>query len=360
MNARELIEKLRADKKAAKDRFDKDPKNRELFRGLKKEPEEFKDNTFLFIRATGSDNGVRPLPSNTVFWHSPDIELYDSSGAVIATNELTPSKSYTVKVKVHNEGDMNCNACTVELFICSPTIGFDRLHATQIGIQSIPVMGHNQEVVDFIFSPDHGNLGHQCLFARAYSYSSGDMPNSANGFDTFNDRHIGQQNISIVNQGAILDFLVVAGDRHTGKVLKINMRQNPDLLNLMNFKLIEGVTSVTKENVERKFRFYRNIDPGGQGAGFVGGAWSKFFLWRLILYILSLLFGPLRNRTKFIPIEGAAETTWKQSFDQKTTKVSLQVPYLAIGQGEAAGFEVVVTSEETGESVGGFSIIVTR
>jgi hypothetical protein len=266
MKTKELIDKLKNDDIKAKRKFHSSSKNKELFgtnndQRPGKQPGDFKDKTFLYICATGIDNGSRPLPAGTVFWDSPDIELYNSSGVIIPTNQLTQNQHLTISVKVHNEGNMTCNSCIVELFICDPSIGFDRTHATQIGIQTHLIPGHNSVTAQFDFVPTAANIGHQCLFARAYSYVNVDMPDSPVLFSTFTDRHIGQQNLSIVRSGSSFEFMVFGGQVKEIQTLTLQIRRSKSSFSQFKIKELANLKPTNKTVISKQFTCLKNIGP---------------------------------------------------------------------------------------------------
>jgi hypothetical protein len=357
----ELVKKLEADKKAAKERFYKNPQNRENYGNKEHKPEEFKDKTFLFIRSSDTDNGCRPLPAGTAYWNSPDIELYDSAGTLIPTNQLVLNQHFTINVLVHNEGDMTCNSCIVELFICNPSIGFDRAHATQIGIQTTSVMGHHTATVSFPFTPGNENLGHQCLFARAYSYVSADMPISANQFNPPVDRHCGQQNLSIINQGTSFEFMVFQAKNIEPQKLTLKLTQNK--APLKGHKLIEinRFEPTAKPIQVNQFKFLKNISSDKkivQTKNVINEIPEKNIFIRLFKYILSLFTKKKTDTVQNIEMIAVGNNTWKQEFTGVQNKVTLKIPELSLGKNEATQFEIEMINEKTGESIGGLTIIV--
>lgn len=346
MKTIELINKLKSDRIAAKKKFYKNTELRQAFRDNKEKPGDFKDKTFLYIRATDTDLGARPLPSETVFWNSPDIELYDSLGIQIATNQLELNKNFVIKVLVHNDGDMNCNSCIVELFICNPSIGFDRSHATQIGIQSISISGHSNAMANFNFTPGNTNLGHQCLFARAYSYVSADIPSSADQFNTVLDRHIGQQNISVINQGTTFDFFIVNKFQQRNYILKLLQIKK----SLENNKLHEiSKLKITNRNIPiNNFVLKRNLDIINIDA-----------IPNHINYHVISTIRTTRRRPEFEKINfDNIRNIWEDNFDRGLHKISLEIPNLNLKKDQATKFEIKLIDPITGVVNGGITLIV--
>lgn len=198
----EEIRRLRLEAASDAQRRQEDREIAILMRGNRERGHEdsYRDSTFLYIKTFVGDNGSRPIPPGTLFWNSPDVELFDGS-TLIATNELKAGHSYDVKVLVTNDGDYAATACTVDLFICHPSLALNLANAKFLGVKSIYVNAHDAAFVNFPFTASATDIGHRCLFARAYSAVSKDMPVDADWFNTATDRHTAQQNLSIIKQG---------------------------------------------------------------------------------------------------------------------------------------------------------------
>lgn len=196
------VQTLRREAKVAQQRRAEDPDMR-FFNNNRQDNGPFRDSTFLFIKAVVGDAGERPLPAGTVFWNSPHIELYEGANP-IPTNQLKAGQNYRVEVTITNSGDLEAPSCSVDLFICNPTLGFNVAAGRLIGLQSAEVGPHDAAKVVFDFKATATDIGHRCLFARVSSVSTKDYPADASAFNTVDDRHIGQQNLSIVKQGEML------------------------------------------------------------------------------------------------------------------------------------------------------------
>ncbi|GEM_PF-2478013 len=361
MKAIELIRKLQADKKMSMDRFHRDPANKKAFGNKDDKPEEFKDKTMLYIRSTNTDNGSRPLPANTVYWNSPDIELFNSSGTLIPTNELALNQNHTITVLVHNDGDMSCNSCVVDLFICNPSIGFDRPHATQIGVTTLSILGHNTATASFNFTPNNNNLGHQCLFARAYSYINADMPNSADQFNTTIDRHIAQQNLSIVNQGATFEFMVFTPMQMKQQNFTLKVTQNKNAVNKKPINALANLVITNKDIKVNRFLFLNNIGTK-KSLNIIQNKANimpqKSYYVQLLLHILSLIFKKSIDTTRFEAMKSISTNTWTKEFKGGANKVTMEIPFMFLRKNNATQFEIEMINEKTGESIGGLTIIV--
>ena len=369
MKALELIKKLKEEAQKDKEKFQRSSKNKEMFEGVDEKPDDFKDKTFLYIRATNSDQGTRPLPTGTVFWNSPDVELYDSNGVLIPTNELAENQDHTIQVVVHNDGDMTCNSCTVDLFICNPSIGFDRVNATQIGIESIMVTGHHTGVANFDFRPTQENVGHQCLFARAYSYVNGDLPDNGDQFSIRTDRHIGQQNISVVSQGTNFEFLVAPLMQAESANLILQINQNKKPIKEFNFNAFENLKETKRTIGTKRFQVVREIGiPQATNQQLVN--FKKIDTRRIlrrpaanfIMRLIMLLIAPFRKRkydpNRFEKVQPVSDNTWRYKYQKGDNKLLLDIPYMFLGKNKATVFDIEMIQEENNESVGGLTVII--
>ncbi|MFH0728477.1 MAG: hypothetical protein V2B19_19335 [Pseudomonadota bacterium] len=325
MKTLDLINKLKADNKSARRKFNSSPINKKLFPKETDKPPEFKDTTFLYIRAMEGDSGARPLAADIVFWNSPDIELYDANNTLITTNELKQGKKYTVSVVVHNDGDMTCNSCVIELFICDFSVGFDPAYGTKVGIQSMAISGHDKVTAKFSFVPGQTNMGHQCLFARAYSYVNGDLPLSSSQFSVSEDRHVGQQNIAVVTQSSSLTFNVFPGELTAEKTFKIMINRKKK--ELSKYKLPVLADFITTKNAIKNDKL-----------------------------ILRKATETMVERT---PMKALSKNLWKHALDQRLNRIVLDIPDLRLSGKEAVIYEVEVANDETGQRLGGLTIVVT-
>lgn len=173
----------------------------------------FEARTMLYIRAFDGDTGSRPVPAGTVFWLSPDIEVFDlAAGRYVLESTLVPGQAYRIDVTVNNAGDLPATACNVDLFITDFTVGFS--NPPRVGPpQLLAVPPRGKAVASFAYTPT--SAGHRCLFARAWSLASMDYPGCENTDRkmvtqvvdmTTTMRQVGQQNLDVIQQGQTLDF----------------------------------------------------------------------------------------------------------------------------------------------------------
>lgn len=209
MNDFEYLEELERIRAINRDRFHSDEQNRSILKeiGRKEEPE-YTGSTYLYIKSSEDDEGNRPLPPETIFWHrwwpfdtgfwgSPAIILYDDNHSKLVSSRLIVRTEYVVQVIVTNAGDHDCHSATVELLLSDPSIEFSRASTTQIGIQNINVPGHSDVSIEFPFSVDRKDSGRRYLFARTYSFGTNDYPLDFENLSPLIDRHVAHQYVVI-------------------------------------------------------------------------------------------------------------------------------------------------------------------
>ncbi len=79
---------------------------------------------------------------------------------------------------------------------------------------------------------------------------------------------------------------------------------------------------------------------------------------RLIMIIISIFKKRKIDNTRFKEIKPIATNTWTYNYIKGNNKVTLDIPYIFLLKNRATIFEIEMTNEETGESVGGLTIIV--
>ena len=340
MNTLEQVKKLRAKAISDRKRFLASPANKKLFARGTDKPPEYKDKTFLYIRAFDGDLGSRPLPPGAVSWNSPDIEIYDSANAVIMTNEMKQGQRYAIAVNVNNDGDMVCNSCIVELFICAFSVGLDPALATNIGIQTLFVNAHDKSTARFDFSPGPENTGHQCLFARAYSYVNGDMPLSSTQFLVAEDRHVGQQNVSVLVQESTLTFNVILKKEGEDRTFRLVVKRKK--AELSRYKTIQ------LKNHQITTRALKD-----------GNILFRELVRKIPEKSLASIAGRRQVSLKdAVLIKNLSKTIWEHEFKADNNKVVMEIPNLGLNKREAVTYDIEVTSKKSGKTLGGLTIIV--
>lgn len=251
----EALQKIRAKASQNKERYNSS-KNPD--RKLKKYIDGgARETTFLYIGTYPGDRGIRPVPQGTVFWNSPDIEIY-KNGVVIANNQINQGDTYQVIVTVRNDGDMNCPSFNIELFVTDPSLGFNVANATALGLQRGQVGRHSKVDIVFNLTASGNIVGHRCLFAQIFSVSCNEYPNSADGLDTVNDRHVAQQNLNIVQQGQSFKMTVNHIEGLGNDVFfRVLQEKKPSQELLLKTKVL--LPKMTMTSPDKKF----NIQPIG-------------------------------------------------------------------------------------------------
>jgi len=322
--------------------------------------EPYRPSTFLYIRAFQNDNGSRPIPPGHTYCLSPDIELYLNGAVVDTGNPLLADTTYTVKVTVTSDGDLGCNSCTVDLYLCMPSLGFSTKGGGLIGMTTTHVNAHSNATVEFPFATTKDMGGHRCMFARVYSWSSNDYPSDLVNFDTYSDRHIGQQNLNIVKQGETLEFEVNRVMREKGKDVHITLIRDNSLFERNQISRRFALSKRLINNEEMKFFAKNNIiaDPI---------ILKKRPNLRELLHIPEKIGKKVPNNNEkindaklpYIPdTKNLGQGKWMHRIESGSNKMKIQIPMLDLRDNEAIPMKLSVIDPETGESIGEITVIV--
>lgn len=291
----------------------------------------YKNMTFLYIRATEDDNGMRPI-SGTV-WMSPDLNVYPNTGGQEICWGVEAGQQYTVECIVHNDGDVDVPSGTVELRLTNPSVGWRVPDSKLIGISNVVIPAFTSKHIMFEWTADFEDVGHRCMFARVYSMSPLDAPENWDTFDVINDRHIGQQNLSIVQVGDEIAVDVAADNKAKGadkgkfKIIVRPAKFIPDKMRLIyglrKFELKKGTVAANFEIATRKVEIIKPIKLSVEKARVVN-TWSG--------KITGQVGAPLL----------------------------LKVPNLKLRENEGAVYDVVNIDLKTGKPIGGFTLVVLK
>jgi hypothetical protein len=103
---------------------------------------------------------------NDPVWNNPEIQLYDSSGASVGSNNLTVGSIYTVEIKVHNDTDFDANNVEVTLVWSNFGVGQSDRVWDDAGDATIDVPAHS--VVEAEIEWKAPGTGHLCILAEIY------------------------------------------------------------------------------------------------------------------------------------------------------------------------------------------------
>ncbi len=371
---KEYIQKKRESAKESVRIFNSDEINRAMLReGRQGDGPGYEGGTFLYIRAYDGDKGIRPIPSGINFWLSPDIELYKEGVLVDTTNPLVSNTNYTVKVTITNDGDLDCYSCTVDLYLCDVSIGFSVNASQNLGVLNARVLAHSTTTVEFPFTTTSTMSGHKCMFARVYSLITNDYPADFVNFITNEDRHIGQQNLNIVKQGEPFYFHVDRQFRMEKQKFEVVLKPDPTLFKTnvnIQMKYVEAVREfdTSKFNLIREIREQIkpeiitkpgiNIKPG---INLKPGIIDKLNIGKTRLNQVSK-FENLKPRveptSKLEKISYLDQGKWLHQFDSGINKIKVEVPMLDLKENEAVPMSLTVKDPETGEIIGGITVLV--
>jgi hypothetical protein len=198
---RELREQRQAYEQFAQDRVP------ELFQDTevreRRPPRPFVDSSFLFIRSFDGDNGNRPF-ANKVFWLSPDILASPVTSPAAYTQKLLVGHSYNLRCRVRNRGDRGAPSAKVEFWLTDPSLGFDTRFAEHLTLGRVPtawVGAYETGEANTTWTVQPSQAGHKCLIARVFCFSPLELPVHDTWLDPTVDRHVGQLNLNIVQQG---------------------------------------------------------------------------------------------------------------------------------------------------------------
>jgi hypothetical protein len=352
----EDIKKLRQEAHDTAVKFMADENNRKYMSSEKNNETESKLGTYIYIRAVVGDNGSRPLSPGTVCWLSPDVELFDSNGTRITTTDVSVNSRYTVQVTVRNDGDHDCNSCMVDLFLDDPSIGFNVASSELIGSQTVSVSGHSSQVVSFPFEATPLRAGHRCLFARAYSLMTNDYPADWINFNVMGDRHVGQQNLNIVQQGTAIGFRFGLGGRKGKGSVDITIRKNTRIVPAMNIPLLAKYFVVNKAVNTNTFSLSllktrpeilkkspEVIKRGNTIAARIPQVAARI--------------GVLENYTPIL-VNRPVKDRWTFASESGDEKFNLEIPHLGLNPNEAIPMDITVTDTQTGAVLGGITLLI--
>ncbi|MBH1939942.1 hypothetical protein I5677_03410 [Mobilitalea sibirica] len=356
---REYLDKLKKIRDDKLRLFYKDEMNRKMMKCGDLNEEPYNPTTFLYIRAFLGDNGNRPIPSGKCYCLSPDIELYLNGSVFDTVNPLLPESNYTVQVTVTNDGDQACNSCTVDLYLCKPSLGFSTQGGTMIGITNTRIEAHSSATVEFPFTTTKDMEGHRCMFARAYSLTSNDYPEDMVNFNSYTDRHIGQQNLNIVHQGKTLEFDVNRIIKEKGKNVYIVFKRDNVLFEnqliskrfaLSNkrvftdkIKLYEKNNLMTKPEIITKRSKVLNLLKSSNQK-------NKLKLSNENQYNIKLPYIPGTKELE--------QGKWSYQIRSELSNIKMEIPMLGLEKNEAIPMRLAVIDPATGESMGEITVIV--
>lgn len=163
---------------------------------------------YLVIRAFGGDHGARAI--SVPSWESPDIFIAPNLAAEDAPPAPTTRGGLaqagvpnTLWAHVWNLGRAPVYNARVEFYWCDPTVGISSDATNLIGVAHVDLGDCNSGQAHTIVKcpaswwPTFLNGGHECLIVRCFEPLTD--PLGYNPFASWDDRHVGQRNIHVVN-----------------------------------------------------------------------------------------------------------------------------------------------------------------
>lgn len=345
--------------KFIRERRQKAKKNIEIFQNSrdfkemrqheKRPPKPYRDKTFLYIKGYDSDTGNRPMPSGTVFWMSPDIEIFDGT-TPIANNQLVAGKNYQIAVTVRNGGDLPCYSCHVELFICNPSLGFDPIHGTLLGVQTAQVQAQGDTTLSFPIVATSAMIGHRCLFARVFSFVNNDLPSSATTFPVVEDRHIGQQNLNIIQQNNFVKVLMT-NEFEGQKNFQVKVvPRKMDVIKGTRIPQLRRLISPLQAVVLPEF----SIKPLKVNAGIEINRMRATTPNRALLVRNPAL--EVANLAVLTPVR---KNLWDFKLEKGTRELEVAIPDFKLKNNEAVVVDIELTDADQNKVVGGIRFVVT-
>jgi hypothetical protein len=148
---------------------------------------------WLLIRYSPTDLGARPIPSDDVFWQSPDIwlETSDPTGNPVAGQNNFPH------VRVLNLGAADAAPVKVDFYWANPALGLGPANMNLIGTEWVEVDSLSAKDVrcNTPWVPILVNNGHECLMVNCSNHVADPV---LQPFQPTLDRHVGQRNVHII------------------------------------------------------------------------------------------------------------------------------------------------------------------
>ena len=191
------------------------------------------DSIFLVIPAFAGDLGDRPLPQGVAAWHSPAVNVIapnidPDTPLEILQNKIAPElmagQNYIFETWVLNRGDMVAPAVNVEFFKRLPGFGATVENSEFLGAASISIDRNSQARATLPYTAAAEDAGHWCLHARATAFNPPDVPADWSSLSAQQHRHVGQQNVTVVQADSSMSMLISAPNTGQGKSKKMRIQ----------------------------------------------------------------------------------------------------------------------------------------
>lgn len=105
-------------------------------------------------------------PGDNPTWNNPEIQLYDSTGNPVESNNLTVGHTYTIKAKIHNDTDFLANSVAVTFKWANFGLGQSERDWQEIDVDTLDIPAHRTEEAEVNWAPP--STGHLCIMVQIY------------------------------------------------------------------------------------------------------------------------------------------------------------------------------------------------
>ena len=105
-------------------------------------------------------------PGDNPVWNNPEIQLYDSTGNPVESNNLTVGHTYTIKAKIHNDTDFPANNVAVTFKWANFGVGQSERDWQEIDVDTLDIPDHRTEEAEVNWAPP--STGHLCIMVHVY------------------------------------------------------------------------------------------------------------------------------------------------------------------------------------------------
>ena len=332
-------------------------------------PRDFVDSSFLYMRACDADNGSRPV-SCPQFWLSPDLRVAPLSNLGMPTRDLTAGTTYRITATVRNRGDLAVPSAKVEFYLVNPSLGFDTRFATKLGVAAGRVQAHSASEVALEYTVPPTLSGHRCLFARVFSFSPLDLPVDDYALNPLIDRHVAQLNLNIVGQGTALslDWIHHRNARErleivpmaAGAIRALRV-ESVTALTLVRGEALKGLVGGIELAVERGEGAQVETRRTERGLELVSSDRKAVSLERqaeLTKEVLAAMRAVERGRRQPTAFKDLLKEFRDMSAQSHRTRVTLTVPDVGLGTGQAVALNVIRRDAVDERVTGGIGLFV--
>lgn len=334
-----------------------------------RKPEIVEDSSFLYIRSYVGDIGERPF-SGIPAWNSPDINISPVTDIGNFGTTLHAGNSYNINVALHNRGDITVPFPKVELFLTTPSLGFDTRFADLIGLTQYPglLLSGGTDSLDYIYNVPVDLSGHRCLFARTYSFSPLDKPFDPYALQPHLDRHIAQKNLNFVAQNSEYQFNLIHLPNTMERIefVPLSRQRVLELMHpgVLKYRIGDQLSRevLAKLEVKPLGKTGRGFQIKNSGKGVEVLAEGGKGMDVREQAALMKQFAAISNPKRKVDTETRKKIyrAFRAMNEHLTrTELTMNIPDFGLQPGQLAGVNIVNTNQVTGEMKGGITLLIT-